>query len=164
MIELLVVIAIIGLLASVILASTQSARVKAAYARANADMAQFIQAASIAQNESGKRLQDITGSSQSMGPCVNPPYDVRNVPTSDPCYAAWQGDLTEIQAATNGSVSGIDKMTRDPWGSPYGLDENEREFGPTDCRYDSLTSAGPDGIFFTSDDIVDTIGWSKPCP
>jgi len=32
------------------------------------------------------------------------------------------------------------------------LDENELEFGPGDCRYDTISCAGADGIFGTGDD------------
>jgi len=55
-------------------------------------------------------------------------------------------------------------MTRDPWGSPYGLDENEREGGPTDCRLDTIRSAGPDGLLYTGDDQGYVIPHSRPCP
>src|SRR5258708_6860632 len=67
LIELLVVIAIIGMLSSTILASVSSARTKAKYARANSDLSEVVKAVAIAQGESGKRLQDITGHAWSMG-------------------------------------------------------------------------------------------------
>ena len=41
----------------------------------------------------------------------------------------------------------------DPYGNPYTIDENEKEFGANDCRPDEVISAGPDGIFFTNDDV-----------
>lgn len=162
LIELLVVISIIGFLSSIVLASLNSARVKVRYAKAQVELNQFIQAAVIAQGESGKRLQDITGSGCSN--CVCRGRDIRNIPESDSCYTQWVNALTTIQNATAGIVSGIDRMTRDPWGSPYGLDENERESGPTDCRLDTIRSAGPDGVLHNGDDQSYVIPHSKPCP
>jgi len=161
LIELLVVISIIGLLSSIVLASLNSARIKARYAKAQAELSQFIKAAIIAQGESGKRLRDITGSGCSD--CVCRDRNIRNIPESDSCYTQWVNALTTIQNATAGTVSGIDRMTRDPWGSPYGLDENERESGPSDCRLDTIRSAGPDGVLNNSDDQGYVIPHSRPC-
>lgn len=151
LIELLVVISIIALLSSIILASLNSARTKAQYARAQVELKQFIKTVIIAQGESGKVLKDITGSGCSDCVCRN--RDIRNISTSDSCYIQWTNALTKIENATAGTVSGIDQITRDPWGSPYGLDENENEFGPNDCRFDVINSAGPDGKLYTSDDL-----------
>ena len=36
---------------------------------------------------------------------------------------------------------------KDAFGRYLILDENETEFGDTDCRWDSLWSAGPDGVW-----------------
>ncbi|TSC78275.1 MAG: hypothetical protein G01um101433_309 [Parcubacteria group bacterium Gr01-1014_33] len=170
LVELLVVISIISILSSVVLTSVNSARNKAKYARANAEINQFVKAATVAQGESAMRLQDITGSACSY--CVCGGRDLRNVPTTDGCYTQWVNDLNAIQAATNGTVSGIDRMMRDPWGSPYLLDENEREYGPTDCRFDTVASAGPDGFLQQDgpsctgigDGICFLIPSSRPCP
>ena len=162
LIELLVVISVIGLLSSTVLVSLKNARVKASYAKAQAELYQLIEAMVIAQGESGKRLQDITGSACSD--CVCRGRDIRNIPTSDSCYTQWVNTLTTIQAATAGTVSGLVRMTRDPWGSPYGLDENEREGGATDCRLDAVRSAGLDGILYTGDDQGYIIPLSRSCP
>jgi prepilin-type N-terminal cleavage/methylation domain-containing protein len=42
---------------------------------------------------------------------------------------------------------GFEEVPRDAWGNVFMLDENDGEFGPTDCRWDTLWSAGPDGIW-----------------
>lgn len=114
LIELLVVISIISLLSSIVFASLNSARNKARYARAAAELNQFVKTAIIAQGESGKRLQDITGSGCSD--CICRGRDIRNVSVSDSCYTQWINALNTIQAATGGTVSGIDRMTPRPMG------------------------------------------------
>ena len=165
LIELLVVISIISLLSSVVFASVNSARTKARYAKAQAELNEFVKAAVIAQGESGKRLQDITGNACSYCVCTG---DLRN--SSGACYTNWINALTTIQGATGGAISGLERMTRDPWGSPYTLDENEREFGATDCRLDTVRSVGPNGLqedgscTGAGDDICYFIPPSRPCP
>ncbi len=150
LIELLVVISIISLLASIVFASVNSARNKARSARTQVELNEFVKMAVIAQGENGNRLQDITGSGCSE--CICRGWDIRNVSAASACYTQWINALNTIQGATGGIVSGINLMTRDPWGSPYLLDENEREGGPSDCRFDTIRSAGPDGIRLNGSD------------
>lgn len=152
LIELLVVVGIIGILSAVVLASLNSARTKANITKAKMDMSQIVKAIIIAQGESGKYLKDITGSgcsSCSGGRIVG--FDYRNIPNTDIFYIVWVTSLTKIESATNGLMVGVSKITRDPWGSPYAMDENEGEAGG--CGYDSLHSYGPNGIMDTSDDV-----------
>ncbi len=152
LIELLVVIAIIGLLASIVVVNVNSARDKAKTTKAKAEMEQFVKTAAIAQGEAGKPLGQITGSYCTGCACASwsGPADMRNLPDSDPCVVGWYNVLSTVQAASG--VSGLTNMKRDPWGSPYILDENEFEGGGC-CCHDSFLSAGPDGDLFTSDDI-----------
>jgi type II secretory pathway pseudopilin PulG len=42
---------------------------------------------------------------------------------------------------------GAEGVARDAWGRIMPMDENEREFSPTDCRYDYIMSVGANGIF-----------------
>ena len=169
LIELLVVVAIIGLLAALSILGLNSARAKAKVARVQAEMNQFMKAVATAQGEANKPLIKITGSgcSYCTGLCGSAPYggsrDLRNLPSSDTCYTQWINDLAAIQTAANGLALGLDRMRRDPWGSPYTIDENEAESG--NCNNpDNMYSAGPDGILFTSDDISAQIPFSNFCP
>jgi hypothetical protein len=92
--------------------------------------------------------------------------------STEECFTDWQTALIRIEAETNGAVANaVQRYLRDPWGSPYDLDENEREFGPTDCRLDTFRSFGPDGIRNTIDDVnltgdayLSELPLSRACP
>jgi type II secretory pathway pseudopilin PulG len=155
LIELLVVIAIIGLLSTLSILALNGAREKAKIARAKVEISQFIKAATIAQGETGKPLLNITGSGCSCCVCTG---DLRDIDASSTCYTSWLNAINKIQIATGGIVLGLNKMVRDPWGSPYQLDENEKEGGSC-ANYDLIISAGPDGVRSTADDIRDTVPW-----
>ncbi len=150
LIELLVVIAIIGLLASIVMVALKGAREKAKYAKAKEEINEFIKSVIIVRNETGKTLLKIDNNGCSGCACRG--RDIQNIPDSDSCAKNWNNDLVRIQEATKGIVKGLDRMKRDPWNAPYCLDENELEFGPSDCRYDVISTAGPDGRCGTSDD------------
>lgn len=163
LIELLVVISIIGFLASAVLLGLSYARTKAKQTTASANITQILKTMSVAQLTSSQSLIQITGSGCSDCSCRDGISKI-NVPTSNACYVAWTNAITKIGTAsgdTGGTLAS--QMLRDPWGSPYGLDENEGESGPSDCRYDTLRSFGPDGVPYNSDDISVNVPWSKPC-
>jgi len=148
LIELLVVIAIIGLLASIVMINVNSARNKAKYAKVKGEIAQFAEIAVVAQGETNKTLQQITGNGCSDCACRD--RNIQGIPDTDSCAVNWYNAITKIQQAAGFGDSVL--MKRDAWDAPYGLDENELEFGPSDCRYDTIKSAGPDGILYTGDD------------
>jgi prepilin-type N-terminal cleavage/methylation domain-containing protein len=164
LIELLVVISIIALLSSVVMSSLASARDRARTAKALAEMSQFAKAVSIAQGESSKTLLTITGSGCSD--CSECRTGINLKGTSGVCYTSWINVITTVQANTNGNVVGLTNMTRDPWGSPYTVDENQGEGGAGACSsLDSFRSVGPDGIWGNSDDITSiTLPLSAKCP
>lgn len=163
LIELLVVISIIGLLAAIILADLTTARNKARYARAQSDIRLLINASIFAQGVTGKTLEGITGNEDSDSWCRTG-SSLINISTSDQCYIDWQNALTAIANNSEGYLTNTASYSRDPWGSPYGLDENEREHGPYDCTNDTLRMVGPDGVYGTADDLFYQIPLSRPCP
>jgi hypothetical protein len=117
----------------------------------------------MAQGNTGKTMIGITGNGCSdCNGCRS--GDLRNISSSSGCYTSWVSALTNITTAAGQEFTNASQLTRDPWGSPYCLDENEREGGPTDCRQDSLLSVGPDGIYGTSDDYTTVLPFSSPCP
>lgn len=161
LIELLVVIAIIGVLSSVVMVSLGSARTKAQYSSAKAQIQQMTRAMTLAQGESGNTLRLITGSGYSAGACPLG-TDLRNIDSSDYCYTRWIQSITAIETDAGGLADGISNAARDPWGSPYLLDENEGEQVGNPCRRDSLRTAGSDGIRSTSDDYVVILPFITP--
>ncbi|MBU1557376.1 prepilin-type N-terminal cleavage/methylation domain-containing protein [Patescibacteria group bacterium] len=161
LIELMVVIAIIGLLSSVVLASLTSARNRARYTKTQVEIRDFIKAVIIARGETPTTLLGITGSGCSGCSCRT--GDIRNIAETSSCYLGWFNALVDVQNATDGVVAGLDRMTRDPWGSPYVLDENQGESG--NCtRLDNIRTVGADGTFGTSDDQSYSIPLSPSCP
>ncbi len=160
LIELLVVIAIIGLLSSIVFASVNSAREKAKVAKAKAELRELVRTIEIARGETGKVLKDITGSGCSVCACTN--KDARNIPESDSCYTRWITSLTNIINAAGGLGAGLEKLKRDPWGSPYAIDENELEFASNPCRKDWVGSMGPDGQWGGGDDIGMWLSFVSP--
>lgn len=139
LIELLVVISIIGLLASVVLVSLNGAREKAKAAKLAGDFSQIHKGIEIARNNGNKTLLQVTGNGCTICNFNN-------------------GSKANTQAAavninrTSWTNAGFASAPIDPWGTPYSIDENEGEFAANDCRRDTVSSAGADGIFFTGDD------------
>jgi hypothetical protein len=82
------------------------------------------------------------------------------------CYNAWVNVITTVQANTGGLITGLTNMTRDPWGSPYAVDENQGEGGAGACSgLDNFRSVGPNGIWGDGDDITSIpIPLSAKCP
>ena len=160
LIELLVVVAIIGLLSTLAIAALGSARKQAKKTRATADINHVIEAIVTAQGENGQALLKITGSGCSVCSCPTA-TNLINISESHACYKSWKNAITKISDASI-FYQEVRNLDRDPWGSPYLLDENETEGGL--CNADSILSAGPDGIRSNSDDIVKSIPKSNFCP
>lgn len=129
--ELLVVIAIIALLAAIIMASLTSARAKARTAKLQGDMHTF--ETKISTIRTGTLLQL----------------------TSNGCTACSFNTTATVNSqaaalsvnATSWQLLGFSSVPIDPWGNPYIFDENELEFGNSDCRFDVFYSSGLNGIW-----------------
>jgi prepilin-type N-terminal cleavage/methylation domain-containing protein len=154
LIELLIVIGIISILSSIVLIATNNATSKARKAQAQGKMRKFTDTVQVATGDSGRTLGNITPTN-SLGTrnwtgqtCVSytsgPVRDLRN--STGSCYNDWVAAINAIALAASSSVQiKASDYYRDPWGSPYYLDENENT--TFNCRvYDALVSPGPDGI------------------
>lgn len=154
LIELLVVISIIGVLASVVLVSLQSARINAQYAVAESDMV-LLRNAILVAGTGYDTLLAVTGNSCSRCAC-NGVSDLRTVAAGSACMNSWDAARQAIADASP-LLDSATVLQRDPWGSPYLLDENEGEYASTFCRADDLRSVGPDGVRNNADDYVITL-------
>lgn len=171
LIELLVVVSIIGMLASVVLASLSDARNSAQYAAVKQEM-RLIEQSLVIAGGAGQPIGEVTGSWCTMCTCrdrYGGGSDLRTVDDSSSsgsqsCIQRWE-DALEAIAGQSVMLSDVEGLKRDPWGSPYLLDENELEPDYTPCRVDWLRSAGADGIMSTPDDYVIQLPFrSGQCP
>ena len=151
-IELLIVVVIIGLLATMILASLGDARDKAKISKAETVLDHIRTTVASAQITHSKNVLTITGENCSQCSCPAA-TDLALLPGTDDCVLDWENAIDDIINAHDPTIGGGAAFYTDPWGSPYLLDENEGEQPLNLCRRDTLTSAGPDRIAYTADDI-----------
>jgi prepilin-type N-terminal cleavage/methylation domain-containing protein len=133
LVELLVVIAIIGLLSTIAIVATGAARDKARTAKVNADFQQIFKQIEVARNNYNLPLISISGGCSDCNCRIG--SDISVLPSSHACVAGMQAFFNAI---------GTPVLPRDPWGSPYLMDENEMESGG--CSPDRLSSAGPNKV------------------
>ena len=131
LIELLVVVAIIGLLASVVLASLNSAREKTQYARAKVDIDQ-LRRAMLTYKIDHDEL---------------PPIGDFISSSSSPPSANWTQVIDVL--VNDGYLTG--RIDKDPWGNYYGYDDNDCNATPGTSF---LFTAGPDNTNYTADDYI----------
>lgn len=129
-VELLIVIVVIGILAAITTVAYNNVQERARVASANADLALLNKAIRAARVNADKHLFGVTGSN-----CTR-------------CFdqARYELTLDNLSTASGISLNGLKKG--DPWGTKYGIDENEGE-GATPCaNKDSLylMTTGKTGI------------------
>jgi len=154
LIELMVVVAIIGVLASASLSSVNEARLNAQYTIARTNIKQLADLVEVAKGTQMQTLPQITGSFCSECACRSgslPTPNIRDYPPSHACFTAYQNVMNTLNNATNG-VYTIKNLPLDPWGAPFLFNENEGESGL--CIMDNISSAGPNGIYYDSDDVI----------
>ncbi len=132
----MVTVAIMGILASMAVQDYSALVNHSRHNRAVADMAGLAATAMGNRAADDTVLSNVTGfwtTSCAEGFCA--PGSAVGASVSDPIAIHSFNQL------------GFATVPVDPWGHVYLLEENEAEFGNNDCRYDTLWSAGPDGVF-----------------
>ena len=132
-------------------------------ARAKEDLRSLSEIVANAQAKSQGTLGKIT--KHPCSDCVcRAGADLRNVPETHACMAAWTRIMASLEALQNPPGKG-DRLKRDPWGSPFAVDENQGEVNAAGCKNpDRLRSVGADGKWGTSDDIIIDLPLSPVCP
>jgi hypothetical protein len=105
-----------------------------------------------AKRRTGTPLLAITGRSCTMCGCQD--HDLRTVSDGDVCRRQWSEALERLGRAAGASPEELARLARDPWGSPFLLNENEGESPDFPCVPDVIASAGPNGRAGDGDDIA----------
>lgn len=105
-----------------------------------------------AKTATGRPLWEITGNNCSRCGCEG--RDLRVVPSGDVCVRQWEGALSRLGQAAGADAAALARFARDPWGSPYLLNENEGESPDFPFEPDTLASAGQNGLAGDGDDIT----------
>ena len=137
LIELLVVIAIIGLLATIVLVSVNTAREKAKYARVKADIDQITKAMKMYEIDVG----ELPPRGDSCPACCYPN-----------CQSSWDAVMDALLSSDGSGWDGPylrAAIPQDPWGHHFIYDDNACN---SNCGDSYLRSAGADGVKGTADD------------
>jgi prepilin-type N-terminal cleavage/methylation domain-containing protein len=153
LIELLVVLAIMGFIISISMMWWQRAREQANFNKAQEDLSQIRTAIILARHKENKVLGQITGNWCSDCACRKL-EDLGALPDDHQCIINMKNAFNKIGLP----------LLRDPWGSPYLIDENELEFSCDPCRPDLLRSAGPDRKVGQYNDDGETDQYCIKCP
>lgn len=108
-----------------------------------------------AKTAAGTPLFDITGENCTSCGCAG--RDLRTVPEGDVCRRKWDSAREGLGRAAGASPKTLARLARDPWGSPYLLNENEAESPDFPCLPDVVTSAGQNGLLGDADDLVQDV-------
>ncbi len=157
LIELLVVTGMIALLASFILASLQDARLDAQYAKARTEIKQIEGLMLTAKVQKKLTIAQLSGTYCTECACRNV-GSLRDLPTSHACTTTYLSTMAKLNSSTDGIYT-FKTIPKDPWGSPYLINENEGETGYPGgtCYTDSIASAGPNGLYYDTDDVVHNV-------
>ena len=157
LIELLVVVGMISMIASFILASLQDARLDAQYTKARMEIKQIEGLITTAKLQKQVTTQQLTGSFCTECTCRDK-GNIHDLAPTDTCTTNYVSTMTKLNNSTNGFFI-LKTMPKDPWGSPYLINENEGEVGfpGGTCYTDSIASAGPNGLYYDTDDVVHNI-------
>jgi prepilin-type N-terminal cleavage/methylation domain-containing protein len=154
LIEVLVVIIIVGLLATGIRAFYVKSIQDAKISQAQLEMKEIATALHLGSINLGNTIREVTGSGCSD--CICRGIDnLAILEDAHPCVQNWERLLTRVAGASEFDITDFE---RDPWGSPYLVDENEGEVPTHYCRRDTFHSAGPDRKAYTQNDI----SWDIP--
>ncbi len=145
LIELMVTVSIIGILATIAFPAYDGMMLKARYGRAKGEMSLIRNVIMGLRISEDKMLVDIMGTGS-----TGFYFQGRSTNTIPVC-------ATPAAAAGQWLKLGIDYLPTDPWGNCYLLDENEGEFGSTDCRFDVIMSGGQDRMWAYSGDGDDVL-------
>lgn len=150
MAEMLVVVGIVTVLSTASIVGVINVSRRAQYERARKDIQDIIGAIELARINSGNRLRTITGTTCSYCQC-RLSNGATDTATDTQCWDNYVAAIDDINDRAGTEV--IHGYPRDPWGSPYLINENEGEaFGGctdtdgdgTACCSDIVGSAGPD--------------------
>lgn len=115
-------------------------------------LAELARLAARAKTVTSKPLFEITG--QNCTRCGCEGRDLRTVPAGDVCVRQWDAALARIGQAAGASAKTLAKLSRDPFGAPYLLNENEGESPDFPCEPDTFASAGQNGLVGDGDDMT----------
>lgn len=147
LVELMMVVAIIGILGAIAVPSMQGMSDRAKVSAVAADMS-LAQASANTIHMNGQTLTQALSGCTACGQGWGAGTDPNTWAETPQALASWK-------------ALGYSGIPKDPWGHMYVLDENDDEFtsgSHTDCRYDAIYSAGPDGIFQGAGDGDDVYG------
>lgn len=155
------VVLVVALAATILLSETMARRTRQFAAAVTLErqrneaadaLADFAALAHRAKVKTGQTLVAITGSNCSRCGCDG--RDLRTVESGDVCPRQWDRALARIGQAAGASPKELRRLARDPWGSPYLLNENEGESADFPFEPDTIASPGQNGLAGDADDIT----------
>jgi hypothetical protein len=140
--------------------ATREAVARQSVAQARLRLKELSLAAYLAKVRNNSLLADVTGQFDLTTPCNALPT-LRGLPDSSSCAENWLGSLRLIWTRAFGPDAPPipEHLLRDPWGSPYLLNQAEAVCGHygTWCPKDTIGSAGPEGRPNAPENIIEAI-------